>query len=191
MSASLLQWLRSFIPVANPPNLRECLRASLGAFIGIGLTGAISHAALGNASDAIWLIAPMGASTVLLFAVPASPLAQPWSFFGGNLVAAVVGITCAKLIASPVIAAALAIAFAIAGMILLRCVHPPSGAVALTTVLGGPIIHAAGYGFIVYPLGLNTLLLLATALVYNNLTEHRYPHVFILPSDKAGNGDKR
>src|SRR5450830_1606221 len=83
----------------------------------------------------VWLIAPMGASAVLLFAVPASPLAQPWSIIGGNLVSALVGVSYAKLVAEPALAAALAIALAIACMFALRCIHPPSGAVALTAVL--------------------------------------------------------
>jgi CBS domain-containing membrane protein len=48
-----------------------------------------------------WFVAPMGASAVLLFAVPASPLAQPWSIIGGNLVAATVGVACARWIPEP------------------------------------------------------------------------------------------
>ena len=122
------------------------------------------------------LIAPMGASAVLLFAVPASPLAQPWSLVGGNLVAAVVGVTCGMLIPQPVGAAACAITFTIAGMLALRCVHPPSGAVALTAVIGGPSIHALGYGFVIAPVGAQTFVLLCSALAWHALTGHRYPH---------------
>ena len=48
-----------------------------------------------------WFVAPMGASAVLLFAVPASPLAQPWSIVGGNMVSATIGVSCAQLIAAP------------------------------------------------------------------------------------------
>jgi CBS domain-containing membrane protein len=59
---------------------------------------------------------------------------------------------------------------------LLRCVHPPSGAVALTAVLGGPHVVALGYGFALVPVGLNSALLLAVALVYNNATRRSYPH---------------
>ena len=122
------------------------------------------------------LIAPMGASAVLLFALPASPLAQPWSIIGGNLVSAAVGVTCAHLIADPTLAASVAIAIAIGAMLALRCLHPPSGAVALTAVLGGASIHALGYSFLLAPVGLNSALLLGIALLYNNATRHRYPH---------------
>jgi CBS domain-containing membrane protein len=113
---------------------------------------------------------------VLLFCVPASPLAQPWSVIGGNTVAALVGVACAKAIGNPLLAAPLAGALAILVMFLLRCLHPPSGAVALTTVLGGPAVHAAGFGFAFMPVCLNSTLIVLVALLFNNLTGRRYPH---------------
>jgi CBS domain-containing membrane protein len=125
------------------------------------------------------LVAPMGASAVLLFALPSSPLAQPWSIIGGNLVSAALGVTCAQWISDPMLASAVAIAAAIGAMMALRCIHPPSGAVALTAVLGGPAIHAQGYHFLWTPIGINSLLLLAVAMLFNNLTRHRYPHRII------------
>ncbi len=70
----------------------------------------------------------MGACAVLLFAVLASPLAQPWSIIGGNLMLATVGVTCALLVHDPIDATALAAGVAICTMFALRCVHPPSGA---------------------------------------------------------------
>jgi CBS domain-containing membrane protein len=122
------------------------------------------------------LIAPMGASAVLLFAVPASPLAQPWSILAGNLLSAFVGVTTALLIPSPLIAAALAAGLATGLMAIFRCTHPPSGAVALTAVLGGPAVHAAGYHFVLVPVLLNSVLLVVVAMAYNNLTGVSYPH---------------
>lgn len=118
----------------------------------------------------------MGASAVLLFAVPASPLAQPWSIIGGNLVSATVGVACAALISNPVHAAAVAIAVAVGAMFALRCVHPPSGAVALTAVLGGPAVHAMGFGFVIAPIAFQSAALLGAAIVYHAVTGHRYPH---------------
>lgn len=134
------------------------------------------HVLLGSAVSIPLLVAPMGASAVLLFAVPASPLAQPWSIIGGNLVSATVGVACASWIADPVGAAALAVALAIGAMFALRCVHPPSGAVALTAVLGGPVVHALGYRFVVEPILVQSVALLGAAIVYHAITGHRYPH---------------
>lgn len=155
----------------------ERLRASCGALLAIVLTGLASRLALGPQADLPALIAPMGASAVLLFAQPASPLAQPWSIFGGNVVSAAVGVACAQWIGEPMLAAALAVAGAIAAMFALRCLHPPGGAIALSAVLGGPAIHAAGFEFLWAPVGLNSLLLLAVALAFNNATRRRYPHL--------------
>jgi CBS domain-containing membrane protein len=131
---------------------------------------------LGSTISIPLLVAPMGASAVLLFAVPASPLAQPWSIIGGNLVSATVGVACASWIADPITAAALAIALAICLMFALRCVHPPSGAVALTAVLGGPAIHALGYRFVAEPIATQSAALLVAAIAYHAITGHRYPH---------------
>lgn len=131
---------------------------------------------LGPTANIPLLVAPMGASAVLLFAVPASPLAQPWSIIGGNLVSATIGVACASVITEPTLAAALAVALSICGMFALRCVHPPSGAVALTAVLGGPAIHALGYRFVLEPIALQSAALLAAAIAYHAATGHRYPH---------------
>ncbi|MDO9427637.1 MAG: HPP family protein [Methylobacterium sp.] len=168
--------LRHLLPDTQPLSRRERLRSAAGALVGILVTGLVGRLALG--ADPAWpaLIAPMGASAVLLFAVPASPLAQPWSILGGNLVAALVGVTAAQMIADPAVAAAVAIGVAIGLMTTLRCLHPPSGAVALTAVLGGPAIHDLGYGFVLWPVAANSLLLLAVAILFNNLTGRAYPH---------------
>ncbi|HVI89686.1 MAG TPA: HPP family protein [Dongiaceae bacterium] len=172
----LISWLSSFWPRPMAVAWRERLRGCLGAAIGIIVTGVATRWALGADANLPLLIAPMGASAVLLYAVPASPLAQPWSIIGGNLVAGLIGITCAQVIRDPMVASAVAISFSIGAMFALRCIHPPSGAVALTAVIGGPVVHGLGYKFMLVPLGINSFLLLGVALLYNNLTRHRYPH---------------
>lgn len=177
MIQSKLQWLLRIFPVPSSVDRYEKMRACAGALFGLVLTGLTTYLILGKDVHAMWLIAPMGASSVLLFAVPASPLAQPWSIMGGNIIAAIIGVTCAKLIGEPILAAGLAAALAIAGMFAFRCIHPPSGAVALTAVLGGPAVYAMGYSFVLIPVALNSLLLLLTALFFNNATGRRYPHV--------------
>lgn len=169
-------WFRSFLPAPSSVDRFERMRSCAGALFGIALTGAISFVIVGDAATAVWLIAPMGASAVLLFAVPASPLAQPWSVMGGNFVAALIGVSCAKLVDAPLIAAALAISLSIGAMFMLRCLHPPSGAVALTMVLGGPVVHEAGYHFVFAPVMLNSLIIAVLAVFYNNAVGRRYPH---------------
>lgn len=167
-------FLRSFVPSRAAPGHRERLRAAIGALAGLLVTGALATSTMGGAAPA--LIAPMGASAVLLFAVPASPLAQPWSIVGGNLVAALIGVTVARWVPSPLVAAGFAAALAILAMAALRCIHPPSGAVALTAVLGGPHVVEAGYHFVLTPVLLDSVLLATAAIAWNNLTGLSYPH---------------
>ncbi|MCZ8293649.1 MAG: HPP family protein [Hylemonella sp.] len=170
----LLPWLRSFWPAPLSISRREIWLGCLGAGLGLLGTEWLSHQSLGELNP--WFIAPMGASAVLLFAVPASPLAQPWSILGGNLVSALIGVLCAHTLGHDGLAAGAAGALAIAAMFALRCLHPPGGAVALTAVLGGPAIAQLGYGYALWPVAANSALLLALALLFNNLMQRRYPH---------------
>ncbi|MGX6998297.1 HPP family protein [Caballeronia sp. KNU42] len=172
----MIDWLNRLIPSSIPVSWSERIRSCAGALIGIAITG-IGIRSFGQSSGLVpFLVPPMGASAVLLFAVPASPIAQPWSFIGGNLISATIGVTCSQIISDPVLAAAAAIAFALWAMFTLRCMHPPSGAVALTAVLGGPGIHSLGYGYVLAPIAVQSLIMLACAIAYHALTGHRYPH---------------
>jgi CBS domain-containing membrane protein len=175
MLETSLKWLRAFVPQRNTVPRAERLRSVVGALVGLLVTVLLSDI-LVRAGGVPVLVAPMGASAVLLFCVPASPLAQPWSVIGGNTVSALVGVGVAQLVHDPALAAPLAGACAILVMFFLRCLHPPSGAVALTAVLGGPAVHAAGFHFAFLPVCLNSTLIVLAALVFNNLTGRRYPH---------------
>lgn len=169
--------LAYLFPLTVPGGYRERVRAAVGAFIGLGITAWIATVYAPAAGDLPLLIAPMGASAVLLFTIPASPLAQPWPFIGGNVISAVIGVTAAHMISSTFLAASVAIGLAVAAMSFLRCVHPPSGAVALTAVLGGQRIFESGYGFVLMPVLMNSVLLALAAMVYNNATGRSYPHL--------------
>ena len=181
--SGLRNWFSRFWPQAIVASWRDRLIACVGAGLGLIATDWISRHILGSANP--WFIAPMGASALLLFAVPASPLAQPWSIIGGNLVASLVGVTCAHWIDNPGLAAGVAMALSIGLMFPLRCLHPPSGAVALTAVMGGPAISQLGYGFVIAPVLLNSLVLALLALLFNNLAKRSYPHRMPPPPSHA------
>ncbi|MFQ2265435.1 HPP family protein [Aeromonas hydrophila] len=165
---------RDFFPVSTNTSIKESCYGALGAFVGLLGTALLCRWGLGL--EVHWLIAPMGASAVLLFAAPASPLAQPWSIVVGNGVSALMGVLSASLVADPALAAALAVMLAIAAMFLTRSLHPPGGAVALTAVIGGEGIRQLGVGYVLLPVLLNSLLLLLLALCYNRLLGRRYPN---------------
>ncbi len=176
MASQLSAWLRRWRPAPLTIGLAERVRVSIGALLGVGVTAAVMALLLPEAvGEMPWLIGPIGASAVLLFALPSSPLAQPWSVVGGNTLSALVGVLCAQWLGASWPAAALAVSGAIALMLTTRCLHPPGGAMALTAVLGGPAIHQAGFDFVLAPVALNSLLLLITAVLFHNLTRHRYP----------------
>lgn len=153
----------------------EQLVAALGGLVGILGVLQLTQAVLG--SIATLLIVPsMGASAVLIFGVPHSPLAQPWAVYGGHLLSALVGVSCQMLIPDPVVAAGAAVGGAIAAMHLGRCIHPPGGATALAAVVGGPAVHALGYRYALSPISINCLIILAFGVLFNYpFPWRRYP----------------
>lgn len=178
--AAFQPWLRAFWPRPLGIDRTERLRIVAGALAGILATALISHW-LGGPGHLGWIVAPMGASAVLVFGVPSSPLAQPWSVVAGNTVSALAGIACASWISSADVAAAGAVALAIALMLALRCLHPPGGACALLmAVTGTTDWHAA-----LFPVLANSVLLAVAGMAYNNLTRRSYPHVHT-PAQPAG-----
>lgn len=172
---SLLKSLQSFLMIEPMPfSTKERLRSGVGAFIAIALAGAISAYFLSGMGLPL-LIASIGASTALVFAAPHSPLAQPWPVLAGNLISAVVGVTCAQWVNDPMLAASLAVSLAIVAMLLTHSLHPPGGGVALLAVLGGGSIKALGYQLLL-PFALNLLVLLISAMIFNNIMSgRRYP----------------
>jgi len=154
---------------------RERLITSFGGFCGILGVYFVSSSLL-DLQGAAMIVASMGASAVLLFAVPHSALAQPWNVLGGHLISAIIGVSCAQFIPDILLAAALSVGCAIAAMHYLRCIHPPGGATALSAVIGGPVVHAMGYSYILQPVLLNTIVILGIAIVFNALFDYyRYP----------------
>ena len=165
-----------FVPLLAGATLRERLVACGGALLGISLTGLVCALVISHGAQPILIVAPMGASAVLLFAVPASPMAQPWPIIGGNSISAAVGLATAHWIHDPALAIGVAVSLAILAMSLTRCLHPPGGAAALTAVLGGPVVAAAGLAFPLLPVGLDSVLLVAAGLAFHRLTGRAYPH---------------
>lgn len=122
------------------------------------------------------VIAPIGASAVMLFAIPSSPLAQPWPIFGGNVVSALVGVAVAQWLGHSPLAMGTAVAAALICMSILRCLHPPGGAVALTAVIGGPAVWTAGFAFPFSVVAIDTAVLVAIGWLFHRISGHSYPH---------------
>ena len=150
----------------------ERLRSCLGAFFGLMLVLTIAKY-LGELSGLDeWLMASLGASALLVFALPGSPMAQPWAVIAGNTLSALVGITAAKLISEPLLAMPIAASLSILGMFVLRCLHPPAAAVALIAVLG----HVMNYRYAFFPVMIDSVLLVLAGAIYSNMTGKKYPN---------------
>lgn len=144
-------------------------RGAIGALLGLTLAGALGQAV--NGAVLPFMIAPMGAAAVLVFVVPASPLAQPWSVIGGNLLSVLAGLAVHAVIPAGPWGGALAVALAIAVMSLTRSLHPPGGACALFACLWtGPAAPLLGAVLA------NVAGIVVAGYLWNNLTGHRWPH---------------
>ncbi|MFJ5182281.1 HPP family protein [Pseudomonas fulva] len=166
----LLQWLLP-APMNIPPT--QWLRAGVGALVGLFLAGWLTSLAYGP-DIALHLLGPLAASAVLVFAVHSGPLAQPWPVLGSYALAGIVGLAMRDGFGPGLWVAAAALGLSILVMCLLRCLHPPGGAVAVSAVLADPGLTALG-DHLLEPVLLNALILVAVAIVYNRLTGVRYP----------------
>ena len=158
-------------------DFKEHFWAFLGSFIGIGFIAYMQSTSLLH-SDVIYLIGSFGASSVLVYGIIQSPLAQPRNLVGGHLVSAIVGVTVAKFVPDIIwLTAPLAVSFSIVLMQVTKTLHPPGGATALIAIIGSPKIKILGYWYVLYPVLSGVLILLIVALIFNNMTSNRsYPN---------------
>lgn len=179
--------------------VRDRALACVGIVVGIGLSGLIGALVHGQGEALPWIVAPMGASAMLLFVVPASPMSQPWPIVGGNALSASVGFAVGAWLGHGVFACGLAVGLAIALMSVTRSLHPPGGAAALTGVLGGSLVDSAGWWFPLAPVALNAVVLVAVGWLFHRLLSgHPYPHPQVpapltrdpLPSERVGVRDE-
>ncbi|WP_040925385.1 HPP family protein [Saccharibacillus kuerlensis] len=142
----------------------------IGGFITISLLTLLS-----NWSSALWLMAPFGASCVLAFGLWESPLSQPRNIIGGHFLSALTGLVMFHLFGTHFWSMALATSLAIILMMLTRTTHPPAGANPVLVMLAG-----SGWSFLLTPVLSGSLILVAAALVINNLDKRRkYPSFWL------------
>ncbi|BDU27503.1 MULTISPECIES: HPP family protein [unclassified Flavobacterium] len=155
---------------------KEHFWSFLGSFVGIGILAYLESSHF-SGSDVVYLIGSFGASSVLIYGIIQSPFSQPRNLVGGHVISAFIGVTINKLVPDIVwISAPLAVSLSIIFMQITKTLHPPGGATALIAVTGSTQIKALGYMYVISPVLVGVLILLLTALVFNNLTSSRsYP----------------
>lgn len=158
-------------------DFRENFWAFLGSFVGIGIIAYLQSQTLPH-SDVVYLIGSFGASSVLVYGVIQSPLAQPRNLIGGHLVSAFIGVSVQQFVPDILwVTAPLAVSLSIVLMQITKTLHPPGGATALIAVTGSAEIRNLGYWYVLSPVLSGALILLVVALFFNNLTTKRhYPN---------------
>ncbi len=162
----------------SPPrvDLQEIFCSWLGSLLGIGVV-AWGHYVFFEGTTLALLIGSFGASGVLIYGATKSPLARPRNLIGGHLISAVIRLNKLILCGPWVwLATTLAVSLSIAAMHATKTLHPPGGATVLIPVIGGPKIQQLGYLYVLLPVASGILIMLAVALIINNLAPNRrYP----------------
>lgn len=162
-----------FKPAAAMPHLQERWRVTLCAALTLG-----GMAFLTLLSQGLWpdqhlvLLAPLGATALLMFAAPASPMSQPYPVLVGNSVSAVLALVVSAGISPIPLAVGTSVAGAIGAMFVLRCLHPPGAAMALLVVMTAPHAHPVDLAL---SAALGSLALVLMGSLLNNLTGRQYP----------------
>jgi len=168
---------RGMAPTLLGATPRRQMFTALGAGVAVWLAAITGTWAHGDAGSLPWIAPPMASSAVLVFSLPASPLAQPWPVLGGNCLSALLGVALGHAFGHSALVCGLAVAAAGASMLATRSLHPPGAAAAVTGVLGG----RSGWLFPFLPLGLNLVALLASGFIFHRLTGRAYPHALSHP----------
>jgi CBS domain-containing membrane protein len=155
-------------PVAWAERFRSCIGALVGLMLVITLAKVLGE--LVGVEE--WLMASLGASALLVFVLPGSPMAQPWAVIAGNALSALIGIVVASAVKEPLLAMPIAASLSILGMFVMRCLHPPAAAVALIVVLG----HITHFRYALFPVMIDSTLLVIAGAIYNNMTGKKYPN---------------
>ncbi|KAI8323617.1 HPP-domain-containing protein [Martensiomyces pterosporus] len=158
-----------------PPVLTWSLFSGVTSFLGMATIGLIQKYGSAISDHHLpFAIAPFGATAVLIFAVPAAPLAQPRNVILGHLVAALTGIFVFEIFkhvddSLHWLPGALAVGIAIALMGLINCYHPPAGATAFLAGFYSPDVERVRWWYPLYPVLAVALIMVAISVILNNI----------------------
>lgn len=187
MFQTLNQKLRHWLQVLQPPptavSHTERLRIAVGAAFGIALAAGLSQWLAGDSVGHFWHSASLGASAMLIFSMPSTPLAQPWAVIAGNAISVAIGMACVHSIPNVTLAIIVALPLSIWAMMLLRAIHPPGAGLALYVVLH----QLQDPALLLFPFLFNFVLLVLAAVVFHRLTGRKYPHPQVITATSAQN----
>ena len=168
--------MRGKNPATYDFSVADTLWSFCGAFIGMLALALINTEVWGRHEQGL-LLGSFGASAMLVFGAPHAPFAQPRNVIGGHMASALMGVLVQKFLGGdPWLAASLAVALAVSAMHITATLHPPGGATALIAVVGSTEIKSFGFEFVLYPVGVSMVALVAVGVLYNNMcARRRYP----------------
>ncbi|MBL3647489.1 HPP family protein [Bacillus subtilis] len=147
-------------------NSKDAVTGLIGGFITI-----LALASLTAYTSSLWLMAPFGASCVLVFSAWNAPLSQPRNVIGGHFISALTGIVVFEVFGAHPWTFALGTGLAICLMMLTKTTHPPAGADPIVVIQG-----AYAWSYLVFPVLIGSVIIVIIALVINNLRKNRqYP----------------
>ncbi|HEV7378710.1 MAG TPA: HPP family protein [Dyadobacter sp.] len=157
-------------------DFREHVWTFIGSFMGIALIGLLNRESF-TSTDNVFLIGSFGASSVLIYGIVNSPLAQPRNLIGGHVICALVGVTVHYIIPNEIwLSSAFAVSLSIVFMQITKTLHPPGGATALIANIGSEKITSLGYLYVLSPVLSGVIILLLVAIMVNKWAAHRaYP----------------
>lgn len=156
--------MRGGNPTPPRPDLKYIFATSICSMVAISVLYIVSIY-----TKSVLIMAPFGATCVLLFGAPESPLAQPRNVIGGHLIAAAISVFLWKLLGDNWWVIVLGVGVTIAVMQITRTLHPPAGAGPLVIITS----HAS-WGFIFLPVLTGAIILVTCGVITNNFAKDRH-----------------
>ncbi|MES9855110.1 MAG: HPP family protein [Sedimenticola sp.] len=154
----------------NTMSSSELTVSIIGAFVATLIATFFTSTIL-EVEQVSMVLASTGASAMLIFGLPHSPVSQAWNLVGGHVISALVGVACYQGIPNELLAASASIPLAMFLMHKCRCMHPPGGATAVTAIVGGPAVHSLGFAYVVIPVFFSAIILLSIAMAAGTFRE--------------------
>lgn len=140
-------------------SLISCI-AGVGAACAIGV---LTHMEA-SVTEVALVMAPFGATTVLVFGLPNSPLAQPKNVVLGHLITALIGVIFTQWIGVTPLTLAIATGLGVSMMLLTKTTHPPAGANPILIMLSGQ-----SWWFLIFPVLSGALIIVAVGKLFQLL----------------------
>ena len=172
-------FIKRYLVADTPtPSFNERIKSATGTALAVAAVFCVSYLLF---EDQYVMLAAVGASAVIMFAIPHSPMAQPWSVIGGYFIAVSVGLLALQILMPPILGIAVAIVLVVLITMTFKCLHPPAGAIVVFVFNQSPVDLSAAV-MVMSSVMLAAVLLVVLAMLLNNVVLGRkYPQCLTEP----------